>query len=129
MAYAATEDTWEIYKEGEHRYLVVEISETEAAAASEFSFQCPFDVATLVKYQATLTAGTGATINPKLGKVTAWTASTQNDIGTNATTAAHINDESQVTWRGPGAVFVRSQVNAGTDNSISTLIIIAEGLL
>jgi len=132
MAYAAVENNHEIRVHSGRRYLYVKVSETEAssAAGAEFSFKMPFTEATLVKYKATLTAGTGTTINPKLGKATGWTASTQNDIGTNSTTAAHIDDESKVTFYSAGVVFVHSQANnAATNHSITTEMIFIEGLI
>ena len=113
------------------RHLIFSFAETSAGTTSEWTLDCsPFTVATLVKYKATLTAGSGATINPKLGLATSWTANTQNDVGTNTSTAAHIDDESRVVinFGGSGAtLYGVSQVDTGSDNAISTLVILAEG--
>lgn len=132
MAYAGTITTHDVRVHSGRRYLYVLVTETEAssAAGAEFTFDMPFTEATLVKYKATLTAGTGTAINPKLGKVTAWTASTQNDIGTNSATAAHIDDESRVSFFSAGAIFGHSQANDATaDHNITTEMIFVEGLL
>lgn len=113
------------------RYAIYTVVETDAAAASEFKIDAfPFFVATLVKYKVTHVSGTGATVNPTLGKSTGWTADTQDDIGTNTTTAAHIDDETHLSFDLPvSEIFVKSTVNAGTDNVIHTTMIFAEGII
>lgn len=128
MAYTATVSSEERRISG-RRYLIVTVTETEAAAASEYEVTgWPFPIATLVSFKATLTAGTGTTINPSMGKSTGWTANTQDHIGTQTTTAAHIDDDSHVTFHnGSKSLYVKSGVDAGADNSISTVIVFAEG--
>lgn len=130
MAYAATVAV--SYKgavNGRETFLVT-ITETEAAAASEWSVTGLPDIGTITHYQATLTAGSGATINPILGKAASFSADTQNHIATNTNTAVHINDGARTPYTlqgGAGTIYGRSTVNAGADNSISTLFVVVEG--
>ena len=130
MAYIATITPEEKRISG-RRYLFVTIVEADAAAASEWEIEnFPFYSATLIKYQATLVTATstGTTINPKLGKATGWSSDTQDDIGTNGTTAAYIDDETHIFFTCPlGSIFGVSQVDAGTDNDVQTLLVFVEG--
>lgn len=130
MAYAFTitpnEGTF-----GGRRSFIVVVNETEAATADEFEIDnFPFELATLVKYKATKGAGAGATIKPKLGYTSGWTANTQDDIGTNTTTDVHIDDETHLIIRQTtGSIFVKSQVDSGADNVIDSILIFVEGVL
>jgi hypothetical protein len=129
MAYAQSAITRVEWVHGGRRFIHLTFTETEAAATSEWSVTGLPRCLTLTRYNATLTAGTGTTINPKLGRATGWSASTQDDIGTNSTTAAHINDNTKlafvllaaVTGDDKGTLFGCSQANnAAADHSIST---------
>lgn len=127
MPYAATDTTTRLTVSGRRQW-IIEVSETEAAAASEFSISNLPKLCTLRAYKATLTAGSGTTINPKLGNGSGFTVSTQEHLATNSTTAAHINDNTAVRLHLPdGVLYVRNSVDADTDNSISTVIVITEG--
>ena len=118
---------------GEQRQVVVTIVEADAAAASEWSVTLPWRLGTIVSYKATLATGTstGTTINPALGRATGWTASTQDDIATNDTTAAHINDQTHLGFQlsAGNVLYGVSTVDAGTDNDITTEIVIVEGVI
>ena len=108
------------------------ISEVEAASGSEFSIGGAPLVGTIILYRATRTAGTGTTINPIIGRAASFVASTQNHIGTNSSTAAYINDASNLRYNGitAGKIFIRSMPNnAAADHSISTEIEIVEGVI
>ena len=132
MAYTATVTGPVEYMVGGRKHLRWTISETEAASTSEFTITGAPRVGTVVLYQATLTAGTGTTITPKLGKAATFSSSTQNHIATNTTSAAHINDSTNLRYTGLtlDKIFVRSTPNSVTaDHSISTIIEMIEGVL
>jgi len=129
MAYLATYATSDKRRHGQRQVQVI-ITETEAATGSEYSFELPGQGPwEIVLFQATLTAGTGTTIQPKLGKVTAWAANSQNVIATQAASAVSVLDETQITFSltSGQTVFGRSLANDLTaDHSITTLIVFRE---
>ncbi len=127
MAYAFTESRVVDRTQG-RQTLTIQISETDAAAASEFSITNLPRMGRIVSYRVTLTAGSGATVNPKVGISAAFVVDSQNHVGSNTTTAAHVNDQVALGYASSdGRLFVRSSVNAGADNAISTEIVIVEG--
>ncbi len=128
MAYAAAVTESSRGADGGRLHWAMSIAETEAAAGSEWSIGGLPNRVTIFSYKATLTAGTGTTINPILGNAGSFTASTQGHIATNDTTAAHINDQTALRCYLPtGALYGRSTVDADTDNTIATEILIVEG--
>ena len=94
MAYAAS---IAITRKG-NDYLV-QITETEAGAATECSFQAPIR-GRILRQQATKTAGSAATIDPILGNAVPYVSST-------------------------GILYHRSVCNTGSDNSVTTLYYIS----
>ncbi len=128
MAYSATVTEASKGADGGRNHWAMSIAETEAAAGSEWSVGGLPKRVTIFAYKATLTAGTGTTINPILGNAAAFTASTQGHLATNDTTAAHINDQTRLRAYLPtGTLYGRSTVDADTDNTIATEILIVEG--
>lgn len=113
------------------KHAIISVSETLAAAGSEFSVSGLPIVGTIMHYQVTKTAGTGATVNPKIGRAAAFTVSTQDHVATNTTTAAHINDGTAVKYYSPsGILYFRSTPsNAAADHTILTEIVIVEGVI
>lgn len=106
------------------------VAETGAAPADTFTLTGAPTVGTVVLYKANLTAGTGVTINPRLGRTAAFTTTTNDVIGVNSTTAALINDASNLRYAGlTGAkIYGRSlPSNGAADHSVSTEIVVAEG--
>jgi hypothetical protein len=106
------------------------ISETGAAPTDTFTITGAPAIGTVVLYRANLTAGTGATINPRLGRTLAFTTTTNDVIGVNSTTAALINDSTSLKYSGLTAakIYGRSlPSNAAADHSVSTEIVIVEG--
>lgn len=107
------------------------ISETGAAPTDTWTITGAPAVGTISLYRANLTAGTGVTINPRLGRTLAFTTSTNDVIGVSATTAALINDGTALKYSGltSGKIFGRSfPSNAAADHAISTEIVIVEGV-
>ena len=107
------------------------VSETGAAPTDTWTITGAPAVGTVVLYRANLTAGTGVTINPRLGRTLAFTTTTNDVIGVNSTTAALINDSTPLKYSGLTAakIYGRSlPSNAAADHSISTEIVVVEGM-
>ena len=127
MAYAFTETRVTDRTQG-RQSITIQISETDAAAGSEFLLDGLPKQGRIVSYRTTLLSGTGATINPKIGISAAFVVDTQGHVGSNTTTAAHINDQVALGYASSaGKIYIRSSVNAGTNNAIDTEIVIVEG--
>ena len=129
MAYAAVVDQISRGVEGGRRAWVLTIDESEAAAGDEWEVSDLPERITILGYKATLTAGTGTTLNPSVGNVTGFADDTQAHIGTQTTTAVHINDQTAMRAYLPtGSLFGRSEANnAAADHVIATQIMIVEG--
>ena len=137
MAYTATITSVTRVISG-RRHIRLVISETEAAAASEWSWgdssgeDLPA-IGTITLYQSTLTAGTATTIAPRLGKATGWSDDSQDAVTGPPTAAAYHQDQTIVRFSHDGtarpALYGQSVPDAGADNTISTIIDIVEGHL
>ena len=129
MAYSATVTEAKAGARVGRRYWVYTIAETEAATGSEFSVGPLPQIVTIRSYEATLTAGTGTTLNPQIGNAAGFTVSTQAHIATNTTTAAHINDQAETRAYLPtGLLYCRSNCDDLTaDHTIGTAIMVVEG--
>ena len=130
MAYTVTgEDSPVIRRIGGRHFYEWAITETDAATGSEFTLEQVPVFGTIVSYEATLTAGTGTTVNPRIGIATGFTDSTQNHVGTNSTTAAHVNDQTILRYYAAGGqLFILNNCDDLTaDHSIGTRIMIVEG--
>lgn len=123
MAYAATV---EIVREGS-RGLVVTVTETEAAAASEKEI---VDTTTGFRpgpcrlrrcIAPPLSAGSAATRQPRLAVAAAATAGQVRYTATSTAVASTIDETMTVPVTLEGKLYHRSQVNAGADNSMVTV--------
>ncbi len=105
-----------------------QVTETDATPTQEWAVPLANGTYTLQVYQAELTAGAGATLTPKLGKAAGWSDGSMDAIGVNDTTAGYINTQAplklQIT---NGALYGCSQVDTGTDNAITTVIVLTSG--
>lgn len=131
MAYAAAK-TYSMTITGGRRCLLVTVLETEAAATSEFSLDLggylPAGTWKLVRFKQIKTAGSAATTAPVFGTATNPTSGTADYIGTDAAAATHDATNSGAGWVGDGAtLYVRSVVNAGADNSITSKFYLIDG--
>lgn len=107
------------------------VTETGAAPTDTFTLSGAPAVGYVALYRANLTAGTGVTINPRLGRTLAFTTTTNDVIGVSATTAALVNDGTPLKYSGltAGKIYGRSlPSNAAADHSISTEIVVVEGM-
>ena len=129
MAYAASITKTTSVISG-RRIFEISVTETEAAATSEFEITGLPEVCTLVLYRATRTAGTGTTIAPVGGATTSFTASSQNE-NFSISAAAHVSESTRVPLRlTSNKLVIRSTPNDSTaDHTISPLITIAEGVV
>jgi hypothetical protein len=114
---------------GGGKHVIVTLTETEARDTSECEVTGLPVFGTITSYRATLTAGTGTTINPAVGTSAAFVVSTQDHVATATTTAAHVNEaDHSPYYSATGTLYIRSRANnAATDHAITTTIIIVEG--
>ena len=127
-AYSGTCTVTSTVDNGRH-YFLISLVETQARDTSEATcLGLPFK-GTIMSYEATLTAGSGTTIDPDIGRVTSFSVTGQDNIANNATAAAHIANQDRVRYfSSTGKLFIHSNPNnVATDHSISTEILIAEG--
>ena len=126
MAYAVTGTSPTSSNFAGNGYQTYEISETEAGTATEYSIQVPV-IGTITLFQATKTAGSASTLAPKAGLATGWSASTQNAVFARSASAHH-HDQDVVRYHAPaGVLYLRTVCDSGSDNSVSTRIIIRAG--
>lgn len=133
MAYAAniTVTTTVI---SQRKYWIIDVAETEAANASEYQIPAASlpRLGRIVSIKATKTAGTGATIAPKAGLATGWSANTQAAVYATGTPAAHVFAAPAAPaghFKQGDGLYVRSTPDAGADNTIATQIVIVEGVV
>ena len=130
MAYTATVSAVTRYTINGRRHYRFTVSETEAAAGSEFSVAGLPSIGRILQYRATRTAGTGTTIAPVVGRAASFLANTQDYIG-NAFAAAASGNGAEMKYAGltSGTMYFRSVPNnAASDHAISTEVVIVEGL-
>lgn len=131
MAYASTVSGPSISTIAGKKHYRWTITETEAGQANDFVLTGAPAVGTIKLYRSVLTAGTGTTINPRIGRTNNFALTGNDWIGTNSVTAALINDASDLRYTGltSGKIYCRSYPsNAATDHSISTEVEVIEGL-
>lgn len=101
--------------------ILVTISETEAASTSEASIDLGVQKFRVFRQICQLTSGTGTTVDPILGNATnpsGISVILEND--TAAATADNSITGGVTGYVSNGTLYHRSQVDAGTDNSVST---------
>ena len=139
MAYAATV-TVNRYTQAGRKYVKVSVTETECATTSEWTtsganpsygsgYARSFvpTVGRIVSRKVNKTSGTAATVAQVLGKATGVTAAGVNSIAVEGAAAA-INSILEIPYTLVGGVlYGRSTPDAGTDNAITTEIVIMEG--
>lgn len=107
---------------------VAAYTETENAAASTAVISIDFTHGTVRSIHQDRTAGAAATLNPSIGRLSTWTVGDMNHVLTATSTADPIYEQGATHFYASlGKLYVRSGVNAGSDNSISTEIIICAG--
>lgn len=121
--------------DGERVFRVI-IVETECGPTSETSFTLPVAghlrpvrIAQMYRVQCQKSSGSAATVQPRLGSAA---AATGVQIQYLATAGASVDDQPAapaiIYGTSTGAFYHRSQPDTGSDNSITTVYIIEEGL-
>jgi hypothetical protein len=120
MAYSATVTVKKVSSDTD---FLVTIEETDATGTSEFEITDLPSTGRILRYTSVLTSGTGTTVDPIVGFAT--NPSGINVILENGTPAATIDVTPEpATYYVANKFFVRSKVDAGTNNSISTRILV-----
>jgi len=119
MAYAVAVT----YRRKENGALSIVVVETDAAAASETPKIKVPKAGRIRRVTGRVDTGvsTGTTIDTRIGRAPGWTANTEEEIaGDNSSLpAASFSDITEVPYYSPdGAMYLRSTVDAGTDNRI-----------
>ena len=131
MAYVQTTPVVTRTRVGGRKIVRITFVETGATSTSEWSVSDGMipSIGTVKLYKADLTAGTGTTIQPKMGRATAPTVDTQDWIGQISPAAGAINDAAPLYYAGlTGTIYGRSTPNnAAGDHTIYTEIEIVEG--
>ena len=131
MAYSAAVTVYGPYIANGRRYWQAECSETDAAATSEWSFDAGVGrqgIITVMHFVCVHDSGTGSTVQPAFGVKTGLAAI--DTRGSFSDAAADVSDASPVCFALDDAdskVYVRSKVDSGANNSITTRICWAEG--
>tara|TARA_R100001082_G_scaffold77228_1_gene45074 strand:+ start:1730 stop:2110 length:381 start_codon:yes stop_codon:yes gene_type:complete len=125
MAYAASITITELGG----RDLLVQISETEAAAASEATITGLPTKGLVISQLADLTAGSATTIDPRLTTASGSTLSVQTVVenGTAAATVSNLADPAVPYYSATGTLYHKSVVSGSSDNSVTTVYIIKAG--
>lgn len=128
MAYIPTRT----YRRGAHagrRYVMITLTETEGAAASETTFDVGFREWRIGRVKLVKTAGTAATFAPVFGTATNPTAGTAAYIGGLVAAASQDSDNTGLGWtgRGTGTMYWRSVPNLGADNATAIELEVLEG--
>jgi hypothetical protein len=109
-------------------YYIVAITETEGAAASEATISGVPIVGRILDVTSTKTAGDATTVDPEIGRAATWTDLTQDEVWQNGVAAAHIDAQpGKAYYSATGTLYWRASPSSGTNNSISSQILIAAG--
>jgi hypothetical protein len=136
MAYAATVTVDHLTGGYPERVFRVTIAETDCGTTSETSFQLasaggmhPVRVAQMYRVQSVKASGSATTLQPRLG---AAAAASGVQIQYLATAAASVDDQpaAAVVMYGTstGTFYHRAQPDTGSNNAVTTVYIIEEGL-
>ena len=102
-------------------------SDTGVAAASEAQVPNIPKTGTILRYTATLTGGSGATINPTIGRAPGYSASTQEQVMAAPGAAAFIDVTGPLYYNTATDLFVVANPDTGTDNAVSHQLLIVPG--
>ena len=110
---------------------LITVTETEAAAGSEYEITRLPTRCTLLSTRSTLTSlgvGTGVTIQPRFGVSASWTDGDEDERAVSLTPGASVVIRESIHLDlSTGSLFGRSTVDAGADNSITTVLRFAQG--
>lgn len=131
MAYAQTTPVVVQTVIGGRRHWHISFSETEASSSSEWSVPATVDLprcGTITFYTASLTAGTGTTIQPVVTKAAGAASTSINYLGQVSAAAANVRAKMDTRFDGLSRLYGKSTANnAAADHAITTEITLAEG--
>lgn len=108
--------------------VLVQWSSTGVTTSSEEAVIDVPENAIIVRFTATLTGGTGTTINPVIGRASGFTADTQDQVLAAPGAAAHIDVTGPFYYYSEkGTLYVKTAPDAGTDNAVSYELLIIPG--
>lgn len=136
MAYAATVTITRTTHRGARAYRVL-VTETECATASEWNTSSATGSVTgrtptlppngrIVRVKVYKISGSATTVAPVLARATGITAAGLNALAV-FSAASSVDDSTGVPYSGGSTLYGRSTPDAGTDNAITTDILILEG--
>lgn len=98
----------------------IELLFTAAAAADEIEITGLPDQVTITRLTAVLTAGTGTTVNPAIGRSTGFAAGDFDELGSDidGSPAARVSTVADNEIETNGSLFVQPRVDAAADNTI-----------
>jgi hypothetical protein len=102
-------------------------SDTDVQAGSEAMVDGLPKRGIIKRFTATLTGGTGTTINPTIGRASGFSANTQNQVLAAPGAAAHIDAGPVYYFSEDGPLYVVATPDAGTDNAVSYELLIVAG--
>lgn len=133
MAYAQTTPVIVKTTINGRRYWHISFSETECGPSTEWTVPASADLpkcGTITFYTASLTAGTGTTVQPIVKKATGVASTSINYLGQVSAAAANVRAKMDTRYNGMEAMFgLSTPNNAATDHSVTTEITLAEGHL
>lgn len=123
-AYAFTATTRDVIA-GDRRFKIVTITETECAAGTEWSVDTGWEIIKVHQFKLDETSGTATTYAPIIGNAAGPAGSTL--WGSYAAAASHNVADTFVMPTSNGTIYGQCTPDAGTDNAVTTQIIIEKG--
>ena len=82
----------------------------------------------IVRYKATLTGGSGSTINPRIGRTAGFSANTQDQVVAAPGAAAFIDQTGPFYYSSStGKLYINITPDSGTDNAVAHELLIVNG--
>ena len=107
---------------------VITYTETDNAAASTAVVNVDWTHGTIRSIHADKTSGAAATLHTVIGATSTWVVDDMNHVATAVATADPIYEQGVTHYYAPlSKLYIRSGVNAGTDNEISTQLLVCAG--
>lgn len=129
MAYTASITRRRVTVNG-RKALLIDITEIEASPSSEFEISNLCQYGTIILWQSEITSGTGVDISPKIGNQAGFTEFSMNHVASSSLRSNYIDERDHlvfITRTDEYSLYIRNNVNQGTNNTIETRIIILEG--
>ncbi len=126
MAYTQSALTVDKGLSSGRRSMTVTFTETEGAAASEWTVGGLFETWTLTAMDVVKSTGDATTYQPILGGTTNPATTQDNYVGAVSSAAASIHERSNLRGRGT-TLYGRNRPDTGTNNATTTVLVFVEG--